>query len=397
MYTSLLLAATAALLGGAEAASGKKVPQGFNYSNMKGQGFKEEADYVKEFTAAQKLAGTDGAYTSARLYTCVQGGSKDEPNEAFKAAVKTKTSLLLGMWTSGDPAGFQNELSALGKALGANPELAGLIDGISVGSEDLYRISPIGVLNKSGVGLGPDELVSYIKQVRQLLAKNDKFQDVQVGHVDTWTAWVNGTNKEVVDNCDWVGVDAYPYWQATMPNNISMAGTLFFNAIDETKKAAGDKPVWITETGWPVIGNKSNLAIADKPTAELFYKGVGCKILGTTPTWWYILNEKGANPDFSVATPDYKPLYDLSCANAKNADPLMDGKPPAAGGIDNPSSEGNSTDSAGSSSSGGSGSNSSSTSTSTGASASSTNAGSATHAANCMFAFLLAGVVALMA
>jgi glucan endo-1,3-beta-D-glucosidase len=395
MYTSLLLAVTAALLGGAEAAG--KVPQGFNYSNMKGQGFKEEADYVKEFTAAKNLAGTDGAYTSARLYTCVQGGTKDEPNEAFKAAIKTKTSLLLGIWASGDPAGFQNELVALGKALQAYPELEGLIDGLSIGNEDLYRISPIGILNKSGPGLGPDELVSYIKQARSVLAKNDKFKDVQVGHVDTWTAWVNGTNQEVIDNCDWLGFDGYPYWQATMPNNISMAGALFFDALDKTKKAAGKKPVWITETGWPVNGNKSNLAVADEPTAELFYKGVGCKILGTEPTWWYILNEHGANPDFSVATPDYKPLYDLNCADAKNADPLVEGKPPAAGGIDNPSSPDGGDNSTDSSSTTGGSDSASSTSTSTGAGASSTNAGSATHAADCMFALILAGVVALMA
>ena len=32
---------------------------------------------------------------------------------------------------------------------------------------------------------------------------------VQVGHVDTWTAWVDPANKAVIKACDFVGTDGY--------------------------------------------------------------------------------------------------------------------------------------------------------------------------------------------
>jgi glucan endo-1,3-beta-D-glucosidase len=63
--------AFASLLSGATAAV-----QGFNYGAQGEGGVKVEADFEFEFNAAKKLAGTDGAFTSARLYTmCVSKAS----------------------------------------------------------------------------------------------------------------------------------------------------------------------------------------------------------------------------------------------------------------------------------------------------------------------------------
>lgn len=104
-------------------------------------------------------------------------------------------------------------------------ELGDLVAGISVGSEDLYRISPTGIANGENPGASPDTIVSYISQVRDALA-GTPLSGVPVGHVDTWTAWVNGSNNAVTDACDFVGVDAYPYFQACSSSNASrMPGT----------------------------------------------------------------------------------------------------------------------------------------------------------------------------
>jgi glucan endo-1,3-beta-D-glucosidase len=397
MHSSILLAlASSALIGSATAAG---AVQGFNCGNKKAGGLiKVEADYEKEFKAYHNLAGIDGSFTSARLYTMIQGTTKDDPIEAIPAALKTKTSLLLGMWCSGDPKGFVNELNALKKALDTYPDMIDIVDGISVGSEDLYRDSEMGQKNKAGLGIGPAVLADYIKQVREVIASHSskKVNKVKVGHVDTWTAWVNGTNKEIIDSCDWVGFDAYPYWQATMPNNISVAGSLFFDAMDKTKDVAGSKEVWVTETGWPVKGNVSNLATADVNTAELFYKGVGCRILGTTPTWYYILTEEGASPDFSVADSSYKPLFDLSCKDAKNYSPLLKASENVSksNSTDSDSDSGSGSNSgSGSSASGGAQSESSTTNGATPSGTGNPNGASTQHF-NCFFALILAGIVA---
>lgn len=142
-----------------------------------------------------------------------QGGTTNSINEAIPAAISTKTSLLLGLWASAGDANFANEIAALKSTISTyGSSLASQVAGISVGSEDLYRISPTGVLNKENPGASPDTIVNYIGQVKAAIA-NTPFSGLPVGHVDTWTAWVNSSNNAVAAAADWVGVDAYPYFQ----------------------------------------------------------------------------------------------------------------------------------------------------------------------------------------
>ena len=184
----------------------------------------------------------------------IQAGTTNTPTQAIPAAISTKTSLLLGLFLSSDQAVFNNELTALRSAISTyGQDFVDLIAGISVGSEDLYRISPIGIENDSGAGVEPAQVADYIGQVRSLIAGTAAGGKV-VGHVDTWTAYVNSSNNAVIDACDFIGMDAYPYFQNTMSNAIESGKTLFFDAYNATVAVAGGKPVWITETGWPVSG-----------------------------------------------------------------------------------------------------------------------------------------------
>jgi glucan endo-1,3-beta-D-glucosidase len=252
-----------------------------------------------------------------RLYTNIQqnGTDPDTPIEAFAAAVKTNTTLLLGIWCSGTDS-IDNELSALTKAIKQHgKEFTDLVVGISVGSEDLYRVSEIGIRNKSGVGADAKAMIAFIKQTRNKL-KGTALAKTPVGHVDTWTTWVNTSNKAVVDEVDFVGVDIYPYYEDDKDNDISNATTLFYNALNRTEKAAGDKPVWITETGWPSTGPKWGDAEPSAENAKKFWDDVGCKLFGRTNTWWYTQRDSnpdnkmkfGVDPDLDTTT-----TFDLTC------------------------------------------------------------------------------------
>lgn len=66
--------------------------------------------------------------------------------------------------------------------------------GVSVGSEDLYRVSESGVRNKAGLGKDADEIVKFINETRDFLGTVG-LGDVLVGHVDTWSAWANSSNE----------------------------------------------------------------------------------------------------------------------------------------------------------------------------------------------------------
>ena len=248
MFSKVFTAATA-LMSIASAQT-----RGFNYgATFTNNAPKQQADFQAEFTQAQGLVGAPG-FNSARLYTMIQAGSTNAPTSAIPAAIATGTRLLLGLWGSGGQDDFNNEVTALTSAISQyGSAFTNLIDGISVGSEDLYRISPTGIENNSGVGAGPDVIAGYIAQLRSSIA-NTPAAGKPVGHVDTWTAWVNSSNQATISASDFIGMDAYPYFQNTIQNGIDVGASVFFDALDATTGAVGGKPVWITETGWPVSG-----------------------------------------------------------------------------------------------------------------------------------------------
>lgn len=182
---SSTLSALAASLSTASA-----IYQGFNYGSTYSDGSTiVQSEFEALFNAAKGLVGHADAFTSARLYTMIQAGTSDGVIEAIPAAINTDTTLLLGLWASAGQTDFDNELAALKSAISTyGTDFTNLIAGISVGSEDLYRISPTGIENKSGAGANPDVLVSYINQVKSLIA-GTAASSALIGHVDTWTAW----------------------------------------------------------------------------------------------------------------------------------------------------------------------------------------------------------------
>lgn len=294
--------------------------KGFNYGNTLTTGApKSLADFTNEFNLAKNLVGASG-FTSARLYTMIQGGTTNTPIAAIQAAIDTKTTLLLGLWASAGQASFDNEVAALKAAIAQyGTAFTDLIVGISVGSEDLYRNSPTGIINKSGYGADPAALVAYIEQVRAAIAGTPA-SGASIGHVDTWTAFVNGSNSAVVDAVDWLGFDGYPYFQNTQANGIANAKALFDESVAATKGAAKGKPVWITETGWPVSGPQENEAVASVENAKRYWDEVGCPLFGNTNTWWYALQDAvpdTPSPSFGiVAGGSSTPLFDLTCGAA---------------------------------------------------------------------------------
>ena len=254
-----------------------------------------------------------------------QGNTANEPISAIPAAISTKTSMLFGLWASAGEDAFNNEIEALQKTIDQYCDrLDGLVAGISVGSEDLYRISPTGIQNGENPGANPDTLVNYISRVRDTV-KGSCLSNAPIGHVDTWTAYANSSNQALIEACDWLGMDAYAYFENTKPNSIENGASLFQEALANTKAASGGREVWITETGWPVSGKESGEAVASPKNARTFWKEVGCPLFGTTNTWWYTFQDSAPttpNPSFGVIGSELttKPLYDLSCDGSSGGD-----------------------------------------------------------------------------
>ncbi|KKY30756.1 putative gpi-anchored cell wall beta-endoglucanase [Diaporthe ampelina] len=308
MKLSTVLSGLSVVAGTANAAI-----QGFNYGAFfNNQAAKQQVDFAYEFNKAKNLPNQSG-WNAARLYTMVQWGTASDVVSAIPAAINSQTKLLLGLWTSG--GSFQNEIKALQTAINQyGTAFSDLVVGISVGSEDLYRQS------SGEVGIGPDELVGYINQVRSTIA-GTPLQGKPIGHVDTWNMWLDGANSKVIAALDFVGMDAYPYFQASFDNRIENAASLFWSAYDQTKAAAQGKEVWVTETGWPVSGDTVNGAVPNAQNAQTFWKQVACGLISRNiNTFWYDLQESQwgqANPDFGIYGAGdlgaLSPQFDLSC------------------------------------------------------------------------------------
>lgn len=183
MLLTNLLVVTAASL---PAVSAFGVVKGFNYGSTDAAGaIKDQAHFEQEFTTSQNLVGTSG-FTSARLYTTIQGGTTNSPISAIPAAISTQTSLLLGIWASAGQTIVDNEIAALKAGISQyGTAFTDLIVAISVGSEDLYRNSGTPGASDPGPGTNPDVLSNYIAQVKAAIVGTSA-EGRLVGHVDTW-------------------------------------------------------------------------------------------------------------------------------------------------------------------------------------------------------------------
>ncbi|CCG81942.1 Probable glucan endo-1,3-beta-glucosidase eglC [Taphrina deformans PYCC 5710] len=314
--TSTTPAVAAATTAAASPAASSGVAKGFNYGSTGANGAPlAESDFLASFNAAKNLPGTSG-FTSARLYTMIQAGTQNTPISAIPAAIASKTTLLLGLWASAGQANIDNEIAALKTAISQyGTAFTDLITGISVGSEDLYRDSPTGIENKSGVGAGPAEVASYIRQVKAAIVGTAAAGKL-VGHVDAYPTWNNASVADVIAASDFIGLDAYPYFQFQMPNSIEQAADLFKTAYAATQSAAGGKPVWITETGFPTSGATSGNAVPSTANAKTYWDQIGCGFaFDKINTYWYTLNDQGASPAFGVDNGG-TPAFDLSCPAA---------------------------------------------------------------------------------
>jgi glucan endo-1,3-beta-D-glucosidase len=311
---ALAVAASVGLVDAAGTAANTGI-KGFNYGAFfLNQQAKVQSDFTYEFNKAKALPGTSG-WTSARLYTMVQWGTQADIVSAIPAAIETNTKLLLGLWISGGPQALNNEITALKAAINKyGTKFTSLVIGISVGSEDLYRDAA------GEVGTSATYLVDSIKKVRTAIA-GTALAGTPIGHVDTYDSFLNGTNKAVIPAIDFVGFDGYPYWESTQANSISDAMTRFYDGYDKTVKLAGNKPVWVTETGWPVTGKTVNKAVPNAANARIYWQKIACSLIAKKVNlFWYGLQESQwgtASPDFGIYGAGdlgtLKPRYSLAC------------------------------------------------------------------------------------
>lgn len=289
MKSSQILALAAATVTGVDAYF-----RGFNIgANLASGACRTESDW--EF-AFNKIASYPGNFKSARLYA---SSDCNTLANAVPAALKTGTTLLVGIWTE-DSTHYNAEKQALLEAIqqyGHDWILA-----VSVGSEDLYRGDT-----------DANTLASQINDVRGMLwglGASSK----SVGHVDTWTAWVDGANTAVIEAVDWLGNDAYPYFQGIGIDN-GAANDAYWAAVNQVRGVAQGKDVWTTETGHPISGPSVGPSVPSVQNLQIYWWQVACASFNSLNFFWYDLDDFSSSPSFAVVDYNYDPLIDMTCGS----------------------------------------------------------------------------------
>ncbi|TLD04575.1 hypothetical protein E2P81_ATG10254 [Venturia nashicola] len=265
--------------------------KGFNIGANNADGScKTTAQWTEAFN---KLKGLPQHITSVRLYATSDCNTLAN---AVPAAINTGTGILVGVWAE-DANHFEAEKQALLNAISAHGK--DWIIAITVGSEDLYRKDS-----------DPNTLANRIYDVRGMVRSVGV--NAEVGHVDTWTAWVDSANEVVITASDFIGMDGYPYFQNSA---IGDAANVFWQSVTDTRNAVNrvspGKWVWVTETGWPVSGPNSGAAVASVQNAQTFWRSVACKAFNEVHIFWYSYQDYHQSPSFGVFDSNGNAIYDL--------------------------------------------------------------------------------------
>ncbi|KKY25888.1 putative glycoside hydrolase family 17 [Phaeomoniella chlamydospora] len=275
---------------------------GFNIAANKPDGScRSQSEWESAFTQQRNMP---QGFATVRLYA---SSDCDTLANAVPAALATDTYILAGVWTE-DSSHYEAEKQALLNAI--NTYGYSWLIGVSVGSEDLYRSQ-----SQNTGETTPSTLAQQIYDVRGMLTTvGISSGSIPIGHVDTWTAWVDSQNTEVIAACDFVGTDGYPYWQST---SISDAATTFWDSVNDVRSAVDAAHpgiwVWITETGWPVSGDAEGAATPSTENLQSYWKSVGCQAFDSAHTFWYTLDDWNASPSFGVIGEDGEALIDFTC------------------------------------------------------------------------------------
>ncbi|KAF2145169.1 glycoside hydrolase family 17 protein [Aplosporella prunicola CBS 121167] len=290
------VAAAASLLGALPLASA--LAKGFNIAAERPDGScKSAADWDYNFKQMKALP---GSFTDVRVYAASDCNTLEL---AVPAAKANNVKLLVGVWTQNDDH-FSQEKAALERAIAANG--VDWISGVSVGSEDLYRGETTA-----------DIMAQKIYDVRGMISQ-DKYggKNIKVGHVDTYNAY-NASSAAVIKAADFIGMDAYPYWQGVTPDQ---GKATFQEALDTTQGFIDQfhpgAELWITETGWPTAGPSFGNSHASPANAQVFWKDVLCGLSKNYNTWWFTLRDyqnAPASQAFGVLDQNFQPIFDLNC------------------------------------------------------------------------------------
>ncbi len=174
-----------------------------------------------------------------RSFSCTDG-NEHIPEIAHEFGIKT----LVGAWIGSDEKKNELEVSAL-----IELAKAGHVDMMAVGNEVRLRND-----------LSEDAVVKHMLRIK------DAVPEIPVGYVDAY--YLFPLNPKITEICDVIMANCYPFWEGyPLEHALVYMKQMYAIAV----KAAKGKPVIISETGWPNVGQPVKTAAIPSDENALKY------------------------------------------------------------------------------------------------------------------------------
>ncbi|CAD6506442.1 BgTH12-07368 [Blumeria graminis f. sp. triticale] len=273
--------------------------QGFNAQVRNSDGScKKQADWEADFNTTLSLPGN---FNSLRLFSSLEC---DAINLIAPAAIVTGGKVLAGISIQ-HPELFAVEKQQLLEAVKHHG--SEWLAAVSVGYDDLKNSEILS-----------DSLAKKIDDVRGMLYNvTESKTTVPVGHIDSWTAWVDINNAPAINACDFIGTKLNPSLHNNDSISIQDSINVYndnLNQVREAVASAGsNSSIWITEGGWPSISNPVTEIVPTIEIAQTIWKNITCPLFETNNIFWRSLQHQQESSSLGVLNADGKPLYDLTC------------------------------------------------------------------------------------
>ncbi|MGJ0516689.1 MAG: exo-beta-1,3-glucanase [Methylomicrobium sp.] len=235
-----------------------------------------------------------GQTHTVRTYASSKG-LRDVPAMARKYGLK----MIQGAWIGGPTIAKENEeeIAALIKAANEYPDV---ITRVIVGNEVLLRGE-----------LEPEQLLSYIRRVKQAVKQ-------PVSYADVWSFYMR--YPEIAKEVDFFTVHILPYWEDE-PLTVDKTADHIVKNYQRIRDAYPGKPILIGESGWPSAGRQRGPAVPSVVNEAKFIRslvqvanknGFDINIVEAFNQPWKSKLEGVVGASWGLYSVDRKPVFPLT-------------------------------------------------------------------------------------
>jgi exo-beta-1,3-glucanase (GH17 family)/cellulose synthase/poly-beta-1,6-N-acetylglucosamine synthase-like glycosyltransferase len=218
-----------------------KTTMGVTFDPMRKQDTQTSGTFPSETDIDNDLSLLENKVHAVRTYSVLKGLDKIP-----ELAAKHNLNTTVGAWIDGNLEKNRQEVETLiNVSRQNNPKIIRIM----VGNEVLLRAE-----------ITADQLISYIREVKQ-----NTWRPVSTS--ETWDVWLK--HPELVNEVDFIAVHILPYWEGIAAED---AVDYVFDRYHAVQQAYPNKPIIITEVGWPSDGQPFKHAIASVSNQAKFLR-----------------------------------------------------------------------------------------------------------------------------